>query len=130
MIWDDDRAGFGNLEKYAGRQVCAQRIITGYRSKPEMVLRSPESLQTQQDPHAMIPPPRGNPVDRAFPKLLLANRRAEFDGVVFDHAIGPSIRTTIGVGVEDVSCAIIVGCFWLSSSFRYRLLIYRSGSAT
>jgi hypothetical protein len=47
MIWDDDRASFGNLEKYTGRQVCAHGIITEYRGKPEMVLHSPESLQSK-----------------------------------------------------------------------------------
>jgi hypothetical protein len=47
MIWDDDRAGFGNLEKYAGREVCAHGVITMYRGKPEMVLRNPEALKAK-----------------------------------------------------------------------------------
>ena len=47
MIWDDDRPGFGNLEKYAGQQVCAKGVITLYRGKPEMVLREPGALQTK-----------------------------------------------------------------------------------
>ena len=47
MIWDDDRAGFGNLEKYAGREVCARGVITMYRGKPEMVLRNPDALQAK-----------------------------------------------------------------------------------
>jgi hypothetical protein len=47
VIWDDDRAGFSNLEKYAGHQVCAQGVITMYRGKPEMVLRSPGALKAK-----------------------------------------------------------------------------------
>jgi hypothetical protein len=47
MIWDDDRAGFGNLERYTGRQVCAHGVITEYRSKAEMVLKDPGALQTK-----------------------------------------------------------------------------------
>jgi hypothetical protein len=47
IIWDDDRAGFGNPEKYAVREVCAHGFITMYRGKPEMVLRSPEALQAK-----------------------------------------------------------------------------------
>jgi|ERR1700733_4159027 hypothetical protein len=31
MIWDDDRPGFGDLGKYAGREVCAHGAITMYR---------------------------------------------------------------------------------------------------
>jgi hypothetical protein len=30
MIWDDERAAFGNLEKYAGRRVCAHGTISVY----------------------------------------------------------------------------------------------------
>jgi hypothetical protein len=47
MIWDDERAGFGSLERYTGRQVCAQGVITEYRGKPEMILRSPDALQAK-----------------------------------------------------------------------------------
>lgn len=47
MIWDDERAGFGNLEKYTGRQVCAHGVITEYRGKPEMVLHNPDALQAK-----------------------------------------------------------------------------------
>ena len=59
MIWDDDRAGLGDLEKYAGYQVVSQGVITMYRGKPEMVLRSSELvagapqrfLRLGHDPH-------------------------------------------------------------------------------
>ena len=47
MIWDDERAGFGSLERYTGRQICAHGVVTEYRGKPEMVLRSPEALQAK-----------------------------------------------------------------------------------
>jgi hypothetical protein len=47
MIWDDERAGFGSLERYTGRQVCAHGVITEYRGKPEMILRSPDALQAK-----------------------------------------------------------------------------------
>jgi hypothetical protein len=47
MVWDDDRAGFGNLDKYTGRQICAHGVITEYRGKPEMILRSPDALQAK-----------------------------------------------------------------------------------
>ena len=47
MIWDDERAGFGSLEKYTGRQICAHGVITEYRGKPEMVLHSPDALQAK-----------------------------------------------------------------------------------
>jgi hypothetical protein len=47
MIWNDDRPGFGDLEKYAGHQVCAQGVITMYRGKPEMVLHSAEALKSK-----------------------------------------------------------------------------------
>jgi hypothetical protein len=47
MIWNDDRPGFGDLEKYAGHQVCAQGVITMYRGKSEMVLHSPEALKAK-----------------------------------------------------------------------------------
>ena len=47
MIWDDERAGFGSLERYTGRQVCAHGVITEYRGKAEMVLRNPEALQAK-----------------------------------------------------------------------------------
>jgi hypothetical protein len=47
MIWDDERAGFGNLEKYAGRQVCVYGAITMYRGKPEMILRDPETIRAK-----------------------------------------------------------------------------------
>jgi hypothetical protein len=47
MVWDDDRAGFGDLDKYTGRQICAHGVITEYRGKPEMILRSPDSLQAK-----------------------------------------------------------------------------------
>ena len=47
MIWDDDRAGFGNLDGYTGHQLCARGTITAYRGKPEMILRKPEALQAQ-----------------------------------------------------------------------------------
>jgi hypothetical protein len=43
----DDRVGFGNLDKYTGRQFCAHRVITEYRGKPEMVLHSPEALKAK-----------------------------------------------------------------------------------
>ena len=39
MIWDDERAAFGSLERYSGRQVCARGVITEYRGKPERLLR-------------------------------------------------------------------------------------------
>jgi hypothetical protein len=47
MIWDDERAAFGNLEKYAGRQVCVYGAITMYRGKPEMILRDPETTRAK-----------------------------------------------------------------------------------
>jgi len=47
MIWDDERAGFGSLERHTGRQVCAHGVITEYRGEPEMVLRSPDALQAK-----------------------------------------------------------------------------------
>ncbi len=47
LIWNDDRPGFGNLEKYEGRQVCVHGVITLYRGKPEMVIRSPEALEAK-----------------------------------------------------------------------------------
>jgi hypothetical protein len=47
MIWDDERAAFGNLEKYAGSQVCVYGAITMYRGKPEMILRDPETIHAK-----------------------------------------------------------------------------------
>lgn len=47
MIWDNDRAAFGNLERYTGHEACARGAITEYRGKPEMVLRAPDTLQAK-----------------------------------------------------------------------------------
>jgi hypothetical protein len=47
MIWDEDRTGFGDLQKDAGRKVCAHGPITMYRGKPEMVLRDPAALEAK-----------------------------------------------------------------------------------
>ena len=41
MIWDEDRPGFGNRDRYTGRQICVHGAITEYRGKPEMALRGP-----------------------------------------------------------------------------------------
>jgi hypothetical protein len=32
MIWNDERAAFGSLERYTGRQACAHGVITEYRA--------------------------------------------------------------------------------------------------
>jgi hypothetical protein len=45
--WEDDRAGFGNLDGYTGHQLCGRGVFTECRGKPEMILRKPEALQAK-----------------------------------------------------------------------------------
>ena len=47
MIWEEDRAAFGNVDKKNGLQICARGMITQYRGRPEMVLHAPEALQAK-----------------------------------------------------------------------------------
>jgi hypothetical protein len=47
VIWGEDRASFGDLGQYVGRQLCAHGVVSLYRGRPEMVLHSGDSLRTR-----------------------------------------------------------------------------------
>lgn len=45
VVFDDNFAQFGDLQKYNGHNVEINGTITEYHNKPEMVLESPRQIK-------------------------------------------------------------------------------------
>jgi DNA/RNA endonuclease YhcR with UshA esterase domain len=45
VVWGEDRPKFGAPEDLEGQRICVTGPITGYRGKPEMVLRDASQLK-------------------------------------------------------------------------------------